>query len=39
MLRKEDASIQEASKRRNKDNQLAHAIDLIEGISVLSVKE
>ena len=39
MLRKEDASIQEASKRRNKDNQLAHAIDLIEGLSVLSVKE
>jgi len=39
MLRKEEISFQEASKRRNEDNQLAHAIDLIEGLSVLSVKE
>ena len=39
MLRKEEISIQEANKRRNKDNQLAHAIDLIEGLSVLSVIE
>ena len=39
MLRKEEISIQEANKRRNKDNQLAHAIDLIEGLSVLSIKE
>ena len=39
MLRKEEISFQETSERRNKDNQLAHAIDLIEGLSVLSVKE
>ena len=39
MLRKEEISFQETNKRRNKDNQLAHAIDLIEGLSVLSVKE
>ena len=39
MLRKEEISIQEANKRRNQDNQLAHAIDLIEGLSVLSLKE
>ena len=39
MLRKEEISFQEANERRNKDNQLAHAIDLIEGLSVLSVKE
>ena len=39
MLRKEEIIIQEANKRRNKDNQLAHAIDLIEGLSVLSSKE
>ena len=39
MLRKEEISFHEANERRNKDNQLAHAIDLIEGLSVLSVKE
>ena len=39
MLRKEEISFQEANERRNKDNQLAHAIDLIEGLSVLSGKE
>ena len=39
MLRKEELSFQETKKRRDKDNQLAHAIDLIEGLSVLSVKE
>jgi len=39
MLRKEEISYQEANKRRNKDNQLAHAIDLIEGLSVLSLEE
>ena len=39
MLRKEEISFQEANKRRNKDNQLAHAIDLIEGLSVLSLEE
>ena len=38
MLRKEEISFQETNERRNKDNQLAHAIDLIEGLSVLSVK-
>ena len=39
MLRKEELSFKETKKRRDKDNQLAHAIDLIEGLSVLSVKE
>ena len=39
MLRKEEISFQETNERRNKDNQLAHAIDLIEGLSVLSIKE
>jgi carboxyl-terminal processing protease len=39
MLRKEEISFQETTKRRNKDNQLAHAIDLIEGLSVYSPKE
>jgi len=39
MLRKEEISFQETNERRNKDNQLAHAIDLIEGLSVISVKE
>ena len=39
MLRKEEMSFQETAKRRNKDNQLAHAIDLIEGLSVYSLKE
>ena len=39
MLRKEEISFQETNERRKKDNQLAHAIDLIEGLSVLSVKE
>ncbi len=39
MLRKEEVSFQESNRRRNEDNQLAHAIDLIEGLSVLSVKE
>ena len=39
MLRKEEISFQETTKRRNKDNQLAHAIDLIEGLSVYSLKE
>ncbi len=39
MLRKEEMSFQETTKRRNKDNQLAHAIDLIEGLSVYSAKE
>jgi carboxyl-terminal processing protease len=39
MLRKEELSFQETKKRRDKDNQLAHAIDLIEGLSVFSVKE
>ena len=39
MLRKEEISFQETKERRNKDNQLAHAIDFIEGLSVLSVKE
>ena len=39
MLRKEEVSYQESNRRRNEDNQLAHAIDLIEGLSVLSVKE
>ena len=38
MLRKEEISFQEANERRNKDNQLAHAIDLIEGLAVLSGK-
>jgi len=39
MLRKEEMSFQETTERRNKDNQLAHAIDLIEGLSVYSLKE
>lgn len=39
MLRKEEKNFQEANERRNRDNQLAHAIDLIEGLSVLSIKE
>ena len=39
MLRKEEMSFQETTERRNKDNQLAHAIDLIEGLSVYSSKE
>ena len=39
MLRKEEISFQETNKRRNKDNQLAHAIDLIESLSVFSSKE
>ena len=39
MLRKEEISFQETNKRRNKDNQLAHAIDLIESLSVYSSKE
>ena len=39
MLRKEELSFQETKKRRDEDNQLAHAIDLIEGLSVLSVKK
>ncbi|MDC3108186.1 S41 family peptidase, partial [Paracoccaceae bacterium] len=39
MLRKEELSFQEIKKRRDKDNQLAHALDLIKGLSVLSVKE
>ena len=39
MLRKEEMSFQETTKRRNEDNQLAHAIDLIEGLSVYSLKE
>ena len=39
LLRKEDISFKEANERRNKDNQLAHAIDLIEGLSVLTGKE
>ena len=39
MLRKEEMSFQETTKRRNNDNQLAHAIDLIEGLSVYSLKE
>ena len=39
MLRKEEMSFQETTKRRNEDNQVAHAIDLIEGLSVYSLKE
>ena len=39
MLRNEEVSFQETTKRRNKDNQLAHAIDLIEALSVYSLKE
>ena len=39
MLRKEEMSFQETTERRNNDNQLAHAIDLIEGLSVYSSKE
>ena len=39
MLRKEEISFQETNERRNKDNQLAHAIDLIESLSVYSSKE
>ena len=39
MLRKEEIGFQETTNRRNKDNQLAHAIDLIEGLSVYSLKE
>ncbi len=39
MLRKEEMIFQETTKRRNKDNQLAHAIDLIEGLSVYYAKE
>ncbi len=39
MLRKEEMSFQETTERRNNDNQLAHAIDLIEGLSVYSLKE
>ena len=39
MLRKEEISFQETNKRRNKDNQLAHAIDLIESLSVYSSKK
>lgn len=39
MLRKEELSFQQTKTRRDKDNQLAHAIDLIEGLSVFSVKE
>ena len=39
LLRKEEISFQETNMRRNKDNQLAHAIDLIESLSVYSSKE
>ena len=39
MLRKEEMSFQDTTERRNNDNQLAHAIDLIEGLSVYSLKE
>ena len=39
MLKKEEISFQKANERRNQDNQLAHAIDLIEGLSVYSLKE
>ena len=39
MLKKEEISFQESSKRRNKDNQLAHAIDMIEGLSVSFEKQ
>ena len=39
MLKKEEISFQESSKRRNKDNQLAHAIDMIEGLSVYLEKQ
>ncbi len=39
MLRKEEMSFQETTERRNNDNQLAHAIDLIEGLSAYSLKE
>ncbi len=34
MLKKDDATFKKTSRRRNKDNQLAHALDLIEGLSV-----
>ena len=34
MLKKEDETFKRTSRRRNEDNQLAHALDLIEGLSV-----
>ena len=34
MLKKEDEAFKKTTRRRNEDNQLAHALDLIEGLSV-----
>ena len=34
MLKKEDETFKKTTRRRNEDNQLAHALDLIEGLSV-----
>ena len=34
MLKKEDEIFKKTTRRRNEDNQLAHALDLIEGLSV-----
>ena len=36
MLRKENEGFKNSTRRRNEDNQLAHAIDLIEGLNVYS---
>jgi carboxyl-terminal processing protease len=36
MLKKDEKRFKETALRRNKDNQLAHAIDLIEGLSLYS---
>jgi carboxyl-terminal processing protease len=36
MLKKDEERFKETTLRRNKDNQLAHAIDLIEGLSLYS---
>jgi carboxyl-terminal processing protease len=36
MLKKDEKRFKETTLRRNKDNQLAHALDLIEGLSVYS---
>ena len=34
LLKKEDEFFKKATRRRNADNQLAHALDLIQGLSV-----
>ena len=36
LLKKEDEFFKKATRRRNTDNQLAHALDLIQGLSVYS---